>query len=156
MGMQQPVSKDKVLDETLRREELESRTVTPDDWASFMGQVYFLIKDDELQAQLRDDPDMKVLMPVLSSLVRTGNLTKKTIAMSKLRWRIACRMQLLCSKEPEVANISKFYSWLTHGEAALEDALQGWRGRLVTERIKTYRIEGERRKRGRFLGLFNR
>lgn len=147
---QQPKTGDQVLDRIISGESMQPST---DDLAFYIGQIYYLVKDDEINQQLKTDPAMRPLMPVLSHLLRTSNLDDKTIKIAKLRWRIACRLQLLCQKNPTVVSLAKFNSWLIYGYAALEDAKRGWRGRLVTEKIKTYRVEVGEQKRRRFLGL---
>jgi hypothetical protein len=143
---------DEVLARVLQGESMQP--TTQDDWYQFMGQIYYLVKDDETFQELRDDSDLKVLMPTLSHLLRTSNLDKKTIKEMKLRWRRAVRLQLLCKKNPTLVSQAKFDAWVNFGYAAIEDAKEGWRGRLVTERIKTYKIEMGSKRRGKFLGLF--
>lgn len=116
--------------------------VTMEDYYQYMGQIYYLVKDEETQALLRDDPDLKELMPALSHLLRTSNFTDKNVVKEmKLRWRRACRIQLMVKKTPRLVSQAKFDAWVNFGYAAIEDAVDGWRGRLVTERIKTYKIE---------------
>ena len=142
------------LDEIIRNDALQPQT--QDDWISYLGQAYFLVSDPEVVAMLKADPDLTVLMPALSSMVRTSNLTPKTVAILKVRWRMACKMQLLSKKSAELVDVTKYQIWLMHGYAALEDALHGWRGRLVTEKVRSYKIEGDSKKRSRFLGMFGR
>lgn len=149
---QQAMEEDEILARVV--EQTEMLPTTPEDWLQYLGQIYYLVKDYETFQQLRDDPDMKVLMPTLSHLLRTSYLDKHTINVMKLRWRRACRLQLLCGKNPTLMNQAKFDAWVNFGYAAIEDAREGWRGRLVTERIKVHKIETRTKKRGRFLGIF--
>lgn len=151
MSQPYPSTGDQVLDSVVRSGEMQP---SQDEMASMLGQVYYLLKDDETFQLLREDPDMKNLMPMLSHLLRTSNLDKKTIEIAKLRWRIACRLVLLCQKEAVLVNVAKFNAWLVFGYAAIEDAKEGWRGRLVTEKIKTYKVETQAQRRGKFLGIF--
>jgi hypothetical protein len=123
--------------------------VSQEDYYQYMGQIYYLVKDEETQALIREDPSLKVLLPALSHLLRTSNFTNKTeIKGMKLRWRRACRVQLMVMNSPNLISQAKFDVWVNFGYAAIEDAVEGWRGRLVTERIKTYKIEtvGSQRK----------
>lgn len=143
---------DQILQNVLATE--TSLPTTQEDWIQYLGQIYFLVKDPETFLLLYEDPDMKPLMPTLSHLLRTSYLDKKTITIMKLRWRRAVRLQLLCLKEPSLVNQAKYDSWLNFGFAAIEDAREGWRGRLVTERIKVHKVETSAKKRGRFLGMF--
>jgi hypothetical protein len=132
--------KDEFLARLASSQELQQ--VTMEDYYQYMGQIYYLVKDEETQALLRDDPDMKELMPALSHLLRTSNTTDKNVIKEmKLRWRRACRIQLMVKKSPKLVSQAKFDVWVNFGNAAIEDMIEGWRGRLVTERIKTYKIE---------------
>jgi len=131
------------------------KQVTTEDYYQYMGQIYYLVKDEEVQQLLRDDPNMKVLLPALSHLLRTSNITdKKTILRMKLRWRRACRIQLMVMNSPNLISQAKFDAWVNFGVAAIEDTIEGWRGRLVTERIKTYKVETSSPQRKKFLGIF--
>lgn len=144
-------------DETLARlaASQEMQQVTMEDYYQYMGQIYYLIKDEETQALLRDDPDLRELMPALSHLLRTSNITdKKVIKEMKLRWRRACRIQLMVKKTPRLVSQAKFDAWVNFGNAAVEDTREGWRGRLVTERIKTYKIETGQQKKGIWSRIF--
>ena len=131
---------DEILGRVVQSQEMQQ--VTQEDYYQYMGQIYYLVKDEEVLSQIRDDPNLKVLMPALSHLVRTSNFTNKTeIKAMKLRWRRACRVQLMVMNSPDLISQAKFDVWTNFGFAAIEDAVEGWRGRLVTERIKTYKIE---------------
>lgn len=131
------------------------KQVTTEDYYQYMGQIYYLVKDEEVQMLLRDDPNMKVLLPALSHLLRTSNITdKQTILRMKIRWRRACRIQLMVMNSPNLISQAKFDAWVNFGIAAIEDTIEGWRGRLVTERIKTYKVESSAPQRKKFLGIF--
>lgn len=131
------------------------KQVTTEDYYQYMGQIYYLVKDEESQAILREDPNMRVLLPALSHLIRTSNFTDKLVIKEmKLRWRRACRIQLMVMNSPNLVSQAKFDVWVNFGYAAIEDARDGWRGRLVTERIKTYKVESSAPQRKKFLGIF--
>lgn len=141
------VTLDPVLAEIMRGESMQQ--VTQEDYYQYMGQIYYLVKDEETQQLLRNDPQMIPLMPALSHLVRTSNFTdKKIIAAMMLRWRRACRIQLMVMNSPKLASQAKFDAWVNYGYAAIQDAIEGWRGRLVTERIKTYKFESGAKPKG--------
>lgn len=146
-----------VKDETLMRivQGEAMKQVTTEDYYQYMGQIYYLVKDEEVQKLLREDPNMKVLMPALSHLLRTSNITDKTTRREmKLRWRRSCRLQLLVMSSPNLVSIAKFDAWVNFGIAAIEDTDAGWRGRLITERIKTYKVETSAPPRKKILGIF--
>lgn len=146
--------KDEVLARLAASQEMQQ--VTMEDYYQYMGQIYYLIKDEETQQLLRDDPDLKELMPALSHLLRTSNFgtDKNVIKEMKLRWRRACRIQLMVKKTPRLVSQAKFDAWVNFGYAAVEDAREGWRGRLVTERIKTYKIETGTKPKGFWSKIF--
>lgn len=155
-GQQQPLTfQDEVLARIAASGEMQSSTM--EDYYQYMGQIYYLVKDEEVMEQIRSDPALKVLLPALSHLLRTSHFSDKIVIKEmKLRWRRACRIQLMVMNSPKLINQAKFDAWVNYGYAAIEDAVDGWRGKLVTERIKTYKIEGTPQKKGvlsRLLGL---
>lgn len=120
----------------------EMQQVSTEDYYQYMGQIYYLVKDEETQSILRSDPDLRELMPALSHLLRTSNFTDKNLIKAMMiRWRRACRIQLMVRKTPRLVSQAKMDAWTNFGYAAIQDAVGGWRGKLVTERIKTYKIE---------------
>jgi hypothetical protein len=146
-----------VQDELLGRivSSQEMQQVTTEDYYQYMGQIYYLVKDEEVFALMRSDPDLKELLPALSHLLRTSNITDKNVIKAMmLRWRRACRIQLLVNKTPQLVSQAKFDAWLNFGYAAIQDAIEGWRGRLVTERIKTYKIETGKTKKSIWSRIF--
>lgn len=153
----QPSYKTLVADELLGRimSSDTMKQVTQQDYYQYMGQIYYLVKDEETQQLLRNDPNMKVLMPALSHLLRTTNITDKVqLLKMKIRWRRAVRLQLMVMNSPKLISQAKFDAWVNFGEAAIEDTNAGWRGRLVTERIKTYKVETSSPQRKKILGIF--
>jgi hypothetical protein len=150
---QQKMVQDEILARIVAGEAMKQ--VTTEDYYQYMGQIYYLVKDEETQTILRTDPNMKVLMPALSHLLRTSNFTDKLVVKEmKLRWRRACRIQLMVMNSPNLVSQAKFDCWCNFGYAAIEDAVEGWRGRLVTERIKTYKVESTTPQRKKWLGIF--
>lgn len=124
-----------------------------EDMLQYIGQLYYLIRDDDVHQMIMDDPDLRPLMPALSHLLRTGNLDKKTVQIAKLRWKISCRLQLLLKRKPSLVSLAKYNCMITYGFGVLEDALHGWRGRLVTEKIRTYRVDAVQQRKKRFWGM---
>lgn len=153
MAIQQRPVQDDILARVIAGESM--RQVTTEDYYQYMGQIYYLVKDEETQQLLRSDPAMKVLMPALSHLLRTSFISDKLVIKEmKLRWRRAVRIQLMVMKSPKLVSQAKFDAWINFGNAAIEDAVGGWRGRLVTERIKTYKVESSAPPRKKILGIF--
>jgi len=133
-----------------------SGTVMPDEFAIIMGQVHYLFKDDDVIDLIKENPALKRLIPALSHMIRTSRIDDPRTQMEmKLRWRRALRLQMLVlGEEANMRSMAAFDALCNFGYAVIEDARNGWRGRLVTERIKTYKFEGTPPKRKKFLGIF--
>lgn len=130
--------------------------VPPDEFAMMLAQAHYLYKDDDVAKILKEDERLKNLVPALSHLIRTSRFTDdRLIKEMKLRWRRAVRLKLLVlGGRTDVKSYAEFDAWCNFGYSVIEDARQGWRGKLVTERIRTYKIEGGEKKRKKFLGIF--
>lgn len=144
--------KDEMLRGVMQGESMQP--TTPDELQVYMGQVYHLLKDDEVMKLVKDDEDLTPMLPTISHMLRTSNLDKKTRFVMKLRARRALRLQLMVLKTPNLVSQAKFDSWLNFIFAAIDDTDAGWRGKLVTERIKSYKVEMSGAGRKKFLGVF--
>jgi len=128
---------------------------SPEEFFQTQYSTYVLLKDEMVFEQLLNDPDAKHLLPALSHLLRTTNITdKNAVQYMLLTWEIACRLTFLVNKPPNLVNRAKFEAWLMFGRAAIHDAEQGWRAKVVTERIKIFKLETEEKKRRKLLGIF--
>lgn len=145
---QQPTIQDEILARIVSSEAMKQ--VTQEEYYELMGQLYYLLKDEETMKMMRDDPDLAPLIPSVSHLLRTASIEdKKVRERMKIRWRRQLRIQLMVNKTPDLVSQAKFDAWRNFGEAAIEDTNRGWRGRLATERIRSYKIEsGAPQKRG--------
>lgn len=139
--------RDAMLAEMIKSESIGGHT-TPDDFAVMMAQTHYLLKDDDVLDVIKASPRLKRLMPALSHLLRTTNITdKKTIIEMKLRWKIAVRYELFLNSD-EAASMAEYHAWVNYGYAAIEDTVKGWRGRLTTERIKAFKLENTAKQGG--------
>ena len=134
---------------------------SPDDFAVMMAQTHYLLRDDDITSMLKSTSNphaMRKLLPALSQLLRTSNINDaRQILEMKLNWAIAVRYALFINNDTEAeADMAEFYAWLNFGYAAIEDTRKGWRGNLVTNKIRTYKIEGAQSKTGFFSSLFKR
>lgn len=128
---------------------------SPEEFFQTQYTVYSLLKDEMVNEQLLNDPDARHLLPALSHLMRTTNIEDKVaIQYCLLTWEIACRLTFLVNKPPNLVNRAKYEAWNLFGRAVIHDAEHGWRGKLVTERIKIFKLEGEEKKRRKLLGIF--
>lgn len=149
---QTPRSQAEVLADIVRTSEM--KPTTAEDWYAFLGQSYHLTKDEQTFNQILQDPDLAVLLPTISHLLRTSNLEKITVKEMKLRINRSLRIQLMVKKSPTLVSQAKFDSMVNFCYAAVEDTLNGWRGRLITERIKIHKLEAGTQKRRKILGIF--
>lgn len=132
----------------------EAAGVTPDEFAIMLAQTHYLLRDEDIMKVVQSDPRLTKLVAHLSHMLRTTRIDDRTtLKRMKLRWRIACRLELLILAE-NPASLAEYYCWVNYGEGVIEDTWQGWRGKLTTERIRTYKIERGAPKRKKFLGLF--
>lgn len=132
----------------------EMKPTSAEDWYAFLGQSYHLTKDEQTFKQILGDPDLAPLLPTISHLLRTSNLERITVKEMKLRVRRALRIQLMVKKKPSLVSQAKFDSMVNFCYAAIEDTIQGWRGRLITERIKIHKLEQGTQRRRKILGIF--
>ena len=127
--------------------------LSQEDLVEKLAQVYYLLKDTDVLNILKADEEkdrLRKLIPALSHLVRTTNITnEKTITEMKIRWRIAVRRVIFIDTE-NPGTMAEYHSWLNFGYAVIEDTRKGWRGKLATERIRTFKIEGAAQKKGLF------
>jgi len=130
---------------SVQREE----AVTPTEEAQLLGQVYYLLKDDKVIDFIEQKkPEYAVLMTALSHLNRTSNTVEKNARLWKLRLKRAIDLVLMTKPEDDITlgEVAFLDSLYIYGSCAIEDAVNGWRGRLATERIRTYRVEtGEKK-----------
>lgn len=151
---QQTIQADPLLGQILASNEYQP--TTPDEMQQMLGQTYYLAKDELIQALLLEDEDLHPLYFALSHMVRTSNWDKKTKNLNKLRFRRSARIQLLLKKPANMVNYAKYDSICIYADAAMEDAHDGWRGRLMTERIRTYKMEQGQKKTSGLRSLFGR
>jgi len=150
---QQISFKDVYMEKILAGEVMQQ--FSPEEFFQTQYATYSLLKDEMVFEQLLQDSNAKILLPALSHLLRTTNITdKNAVKYMMLTWEIACRLTFLVNEPPNLVNQAKFEAWLMFGRAAIHDAEQGWRGKLVTERIKIFKLENEEKKRRKLLGIF--
>lgn len=138
----------------IAREQISSGA-EPSERQAMLTQTYILAIDDEIERLAEKDTRVKKLLPALSHLVRTSRMVDdKEIKRMKLRWELACRMTFLVTPQrSKVADYPEFLSWLNFGLSAINDQFQGWRGKLVTEQIRTYRIEKADKEQRKLFGI---
>lgn len=156
MAQDQPIMNPQETGQRLVEEQLRQeggqQPLGQEDFLAANLQVYYLIEDEKVIQYMSEDPQLQPLIPMFSRMNRTSNMDKTTIQINKIRGTIALRLQLLVNQKPDLVSLGKFYALRNYLDGVCEDTREGWRGRLSTEKIKTYRIESGERKKS-FLGL---
>jgi hypothetical protein len=136
----------------------EMNDVTPEDWQKLLGELHEITHDDEIIKILKKYPELEPLIIGISHMIRTSNLDDKTIKQMKIRWRIAIRLQLKdfanSHSEDGVNTVALFQLLTNYGYAAIEDARNGHRARMLTERIKILKFENTKKPRNKLWGIF--
>lgn len=148
------------LQEALARvfagEEEAEMVPSPTQEQAMIGATSELLKDWIILEEMRTNPKLKPLLFSLSHLLRTSRIdNENTLLEMKLRFRRAARLLLLVfKKEITPEDYALFDSIVNYAYSAFEDQRFGWRGKLVTERVKIWKIEGPEQKRKGWLGWF--
>lgn len=132
--------------------------MTDDEFMKLTGQYHFLYKDSDVMDVLKKEGNEHLLPLIftLSHMLRTSRITdKKVKEILKLRWHLTVRLQLRRGpREDRLASMAMFYSLCNFGDAAIEDAWQGWRGKLLTERRRAYSFESQQPQKKSFWRRF--
>lgn len=121
-----------------------SETVSPTEFQQMLGQIYFFLKDDIVDDQIKKDKRLTALYPTLSPLIRTSRQDdQRARAQAKLRLKRALRFALFVAPEETTFKDMALFDALTNfGYSAIDDQKNGWRGKLAAERVKVTKIEG--------------
>lgn len=131
---------------------------TNDEMLSQLQQSYYLQIDDMTLQQYMSDPQLKYLQPAFSHLNRTSKIPEtKTLhnlaAMARLDIEYILLLHELNMPEDEMELVgwAKLEALRIFGLSSVNDQIDGYRGKLVTEKIKTIKVElaGQKKK-----GLF--
>jgi hypothetical protein len=133
--------------------------ITPEEAALVLGQSSYLLLDDGVFRSFKAFPEYILLLPALSHLNRTSNLSFTEAEVLKRRIKLIADIILFTKNEADIdlKEVAFIKSLLVYASCVMQDAVGGWRGKLLTERISTYRVETptERRK-GFWEKLFGR
>lgn len=130
----------------------EESTMTAREELAMAYELAYLLRDDSI-FKLFSDPrlrDYVALRPALSHLNRTTNMSGFDGEIFKRRFKLALDLILFSRSERELtmAEIALKECLLAYGGCVASDAVGGWRGRLITERTRVYRVESGEKKRG--------
>jgi len=142
---------DEILRTTIQRDQLTSEQ--QEAAAYVLGDTYYLVRDDEITEKLKND-QLDHLIPFFSSLNRTSNIDRKTGKKLLSRLKLALLITELEEKEDSYdlkKGFANILGWLNFGELLINDAIHGWRGKLVTHKTKISRIEVTKPKRRKWL-----
>jgi hypothetical protein len=115
-----------------------------------LAQSYYLQVDDMTQKQIFDDPELRYLQPAFSHLNRTSRIPDKRLAeMARLdnEYILLLHEFGLMEASVDLHGWSKLEALRIYGQALVNDQLEGYRGKLVTEKIKEVRVRLEQKKK---------
>jgi len=129
--------------------------VSPQDFAALLPEIHYLLKDDDTTRFIKESPFRKKLQMALSTMTRTGRTDDKRVMKEmKLRWRMAVIAADIESEDG--MSISEEQGWIIYGDGVIEDRWRGWRGKLVTEKTRAFKLEGGASKKGGLFGWLRR
>ncbi|MEM4454425.1 MAG: hypothetical protein QXL98_01400 [Thermofilaceae archaeon] len=131
--------------------QLDERTPAPTEETVILGRLHYMLEDPHVYELIdKEYPDYKPLKLVLSSLSRTSYLDPVEANIVKYRAYTAIDIILLSKPRDKISIKERaFVECLkAHIIAAVNDAVNGWRGRLVTEQAKTLRVVSAEKKEG--------
>ena len=144
---------DPLLDNILSRAEFQPGS---SDLRDSLADMHYLVADKNVEKILKRDPRTESLTVGTSALVRTSKKDKKSRNIAKHQWNISCTVSLLAMRKPQLVDLSLFNNLMIYGHSAIDDTADGWRGLLVTNKMRTIRVErGQARAGGlrAFLGV---
>ncbi|MEM2367485.1 MAG: hypothetical protein QXQ50_04540 [Candidatus Bathyarchaeia archaeon] len=139
----------------------EESAMTAREELAMAYELAYLLRDDGVFNLFKNDPRLRdyiVLRPALSHLNRTTNMSGFDAEIFKRRFKLALDLILFSRSERELTmtEIALKEGLLVYGCCVASDAVGGWRGRLITERTRVYRVESGEKKRGLLSRLFGR
>jgi len=144
---------DPLLDSLVARSEFQPGAT---DLRDELANVHYLVADKNVERILKRDPRTEALTVGTSNLVRTSKMSKRDRRIAKRQWTISCVTTLLALRKPRLVDLALYNNLLMFGHTAIDDTGDGWRGLLVTNKMRTIRVErGSSRGRGvlGFLGV---
>jgi len=121
----------------------------PQEVIQSIGQSAYMIMDPDVTDLLRDDEQLKHLQPAFSHVNRTTNIGKREIELQELQYDYIMLVHKVSMNEDnyESSGWAKLIALRIFADGILSDANHGWKGKLVTDQIKTLRTILERRQK---------
>jgi len=137
-----------ILSRVLASDELQA---TMEEQYQALQQTWYLSEDEQVLKLIWSDPDLQPLIPALSRMLRTTRIEDK-IEIKRLMkmWDIECRLQVMIAKPAHLKNLALFYALRQYGRGVVHDTWLGWRGNLLSRKIREYLVEtgGTPRRKG--------
>jgi hypothetical protein len=115
-----------------------------------LAQSYYLQVDNLTLELIKSDPQLSYLVPAFSHLNRTSKIPDKRLAeMARLDIEYILLLHELNASEDELelSGWAKLEALRIFGLSSVNDQLEGYRGKLVTEKIKEVRVRLEQKKK---------
>jgi hypothetical protein len=116
---------------------------SPEELQKELAQSYHLQYDDMTLSQIDEDPQLRYLLPALSPLNRTSKIPNKRLAeMARLDMEYVLLLHQFSLNEADLDlhGWAKLESLRIFGLSSVNDQVDGYRGKLVTEKIKEVRV----------------
>jgi len=131
---------DQVVSQAMGQEEAGG----PSEEEYVLSQIHYLLKDDEVLKMIAEKkPEYMPALLTLSHLNRTSNIDRQTARLIMARFKRQLDEILMTKKEKDITmgEMAFIDGLLNFAECAIADAVQGHRGRLVTEIRRIFRVE---------------
>jgi len=104
-----------------------------------------LMEDEKVLEIVEGDDDLRDLIPILSRLNRTTRISRDEYELLSLEVDLIFEMKMAAMNEDkfEMKHWAKLQALRFYIQMALRDAVDGWRGRLITERHRRISIRRE-------------
>jgi len=138
------MSEDEVAEELISQAMSQEEAGQPSQEEVILGQLEHLLRDEDVLRQICEDkPEYRNLLAALSHLNRTSNTNSKIADLWRRYFKRAVDLVLMTKNEEDISlgEVAFLDSLYIFAMCASEDAVSGWRGRLVTEIRRIFRVE---------------
>lgn len=110
-----------------------------------LGRTHYMLKDNDIRNLVFGKHRWLIPAYIAAShLLRTSFLDPWDVEPLKWRFKLIIDLLLMSKDDLSIEDLAVAEAMYIYGFTSLKDALDGWRGKLVTEQVRTYRIEGEK------------
>jgi len=143
-GKKEPDEDEQLARDIIVSEESQPAVMT-EEYINSLGRSVFMIMDPDV-TRLLDDEEK----PAFSHLNRVTNIGQKEADLQMLDYEFLSLVDKMNSNEDEYEDKGwkKSLSKRIFARSIINDAFNGWKGKIVTEQIKVIRTQIEKKKKG--------